>query len=103
MQKVVNTEIVKVEGKKVAKFSYSTPAELARALDNYAGMSIELAWEIAHNPEHPMHLRFGFEALKLIVQAVTPRRKELSGADGGPIELSLSNLFYKNSIPSGGE
>ena len=101
--RVKSTEIIKVGDKAIARLSYSTPAELAQALDNYAGLSLELAWEIANNPDHPMHMRFGFEALKLIVQAVTPKRREISGGDGGPIELSLSSLFYRNSIPSDGK
>lgn len=87
-------------GKKLEKFYYKNTAELTKELDEYAGMSIGLAWEIASNPDHPMHLRFGFEALKLVVQHTAPKRKEITGEGGGPIEMSLSSLFYKNSIPS---
>lgn len=86
----------------LSKYDYTNPKELSKVLDSYTGMSLELAWRIANDPEHPMHQRFGFEALKLIVQSTTPKRKEISGVDGGPIELSLSTLFYKNSLPQDG-
>lgn len=84
----------------LAKYDFTNPEDLSKVLDVYTGLSLELAWRIANDPDHPMYTRFGFEALKLIVQNVTPKRKEITGANGGPIELSLSTLFYKNTLPS---
>ena len=75
------------------------PKELTEALDGYTLEGMALLWKVANDPEHEWHKKFGFDALKNLVGHCAPKRKEISGGEGGPVEISLANMFYGNSIP----
>tara|TARA_Y100000385_G_scaffold285185_1_gene344637 strand:- start:930 stop:1289 length:360 start_codon:yes stop_codon:yes gene_type:complete len=75
------------------------PKEVSEALDNYTVEGLSLLWTIATDEDHEWHKRFGFDALKAIVNHATPKRKEVTGSEGGPIDLSLPGLFHGNSLP----
>ncbi len=75
------------------------PKELTEALDGYTLEGMALLWRVANDPEHEWHKKFGFDALKNLVQHCSPKRKEISGGEGGPVEISLANLFYGDSLP----
>jgi hypothetical protein len=68
-------------------------------MDEYAIVAIEAAWDIYVNPSNPLHNRFGFDALKILLTRLLPKRNELSGPQGAPVELSFANMFHKNSLP----
>lgn len=74
--------------------------EISRVMDDHSVKGLALLWTIAVQEEHPWHKRYGFEALRELVRATTPKRKEISGHDGGPIEFNLKSLFYDNSLPA---
>ena len=74
------------------------PKELTEALDGYTLEGMALLWKVANDPEHEWHKKFGFDALKNLVGHCAPKRKEISGGEGGPVEISLANMFYGNSI-----
>lgn len=76
------------------------PKELTEALDGYTLEGMALLWKVANDPEHEWHKKFGFDALKNLVAHCAPKRKEISGGEGGPVEISLANMFYGDSLPS---
>jgi len=75
------------------------PKEVSEALDNYTVEGLSLLWKIATDENHEWHKRFGFDALKAIVSHATPKRKEVTGNEGGPLDISLPGLFHGNSLP----
>lgn len=75
------------------------PRELRDAMDHYSVEGLTLMWEIATDPQHEWHKKFGFDALKHLVSHCAPKRKEITGGEGGPVTLSLPNLFYGDSLP----
>lgn len=74
------------------------PKEITDALNNHAINGLDLLWKVASDPDHEWHKQWGFKALQELVRAAAPKRKEMSGPEGGPLELSLANMFYGNSL-----
>ena len=76
--------------------------EVTEALNNHALNGLDLLWKIATDDDHEWHKQFGYKALQELVRAAAPKRKEMSGPEGGPLELSLSNMFYGDSVNEDG-
>lgn len=88
-------DVPDVTGKKIRT---EQPALTAK-MDQFAVRAIEAAWDIYANPSNPLHTRFGFDALKILLTRLIPKRNELSGPSGTPVELSFATMFHKNSLP----
>ncbi len=75
------------------------PKEISEALDGYTLEGLALLWKVANDGEHEWHKKFGFDALKNLVAHCAPKRKEVSGSEGGPVEISLTSMFHSDSLP----
>jgi hypothetical protein len=73
-------------------------SEMRSVMDEYAVRGIHVLWEIITNPDHEWHRRFGFEALKVLIQHTLPKRKELAGQVDQNVEVNLASLFHGNNL-----
>ena len=85
---------------KITKYrvNQDRPSELTTILDHFTTESAGLLWEIATNPEHEWHRKYGFEALKTLFNKVTPVRKEPS--EPPSVNVNLANMFSEHSLDS---
>lgn len=72
--------------------------EMKSIMDEYAVRGIHVLWDIITDPDHEWHRRFGFEALKILIQHTLPKRKELAGQVEQNVEVNLSSLFHSNNL-----
>ena len=86
------------KGSLPTKREKKSPA-VASKMDEVTLKTLDTLNEIANNKNHPMHKARGFEAAKIIMQTCAPKRKEVSGSEGGPIQISLAHMFKGNSLP----
>lgn len=73
-------------------------SEMKAIMDEYAVRGIHVLWEVITDPDHEWHRRFGFEALKVLIQHTLPKRKELAGQVDQNVEVNLSSLFHNNNL-----
>ena len=73
-------------------------SEMKAIMDEYAVRGIHVPWEVITDPDHEWHRRFGFEALKVLIQHTLPKRKELAGQVDQNVEVNLSSLFHNNNL-----
>lgn len=73
--------------------------KLEKKLDQYASDALNELWTIVDDDQHPLHKRYAFDALKILVQVCVPRRKEVGAGKGDEgADLSLPSLFKHNTI-----
>jgi hypothetical protein len=72
--------------------------EMKSIMDEYAVRGIHVLWDIITNPDHEWHRRFGFEALKILIQHTLPKRKELASQVEQNVEVNLASLFHSNNL-----
>lgn len=73
--------------------------KLEKKLDKYANDALSELWAIVDDDQHPLHKRYAFDALKILVQVCVPRRKEVgTGKEDSGGDLLLPSLFKNNTI-----
>lgn len=74
--------------------------EMRSLMDEYAVRGMHLLWDIIADENHEWHRRFGFEALKILIQHTLPKRRDLTGQVEQNVDVNLASLFHNNNIES---